>query len=92
MTLNRWCGSGSGLDQRAVGTGAIEKLFRVAVKGEPVGSNGLKHEGGGVRAVGVAAGATAAETVAIDLVDDVATPVGGDEGRGVDGASESGDE
>ena len=47
----------------------------------------LQHDGRGVRAVTVAAGAAAAERVAVDFVDDVDVVVVVDVAGGVDGTA-----
>lgn len=80
---------GGGLDQGAIGGGAVEQLFgagdeRVAVGGGDL----LDHDGGGLDGRdGVAAGAAVAEGVAVDFVEEVLLAVGVLEAGGVDDAA-----
>ena len=76
-----------GFDEGAVGGVAVEDLGGGAGGGEAVGGDGLQHDGGGVGSVAVAAGAAAAEAVAVDFVNDVEGAGGVDEAGGVDGAA-----
>lgn len=75
------------LDKRTVGGVTVEDLGCGAGRSDAVGGDGLQHDGGGVRAVAVTAGAAAAEAVAVDFVDDVEGAGGVGEAGGVDGAT-----
>lgn len=73
------------LDEGPIGGAAVQDLDWGAVRGDAVGVEFLEHDGGGMGAVCVTAGAAAAEGVAVDLVDDIEGAVGVGEACGVDG-------